>query len=128
MRIAIASSDWSTVSGHAGRARHWLLYEIGEKNAMPAPRRVELASDMVFHVFKGDGPHPLDGIDALIAASSGEGFARKMTRKGIDVRMTGETDPERAVRAYLEETLSPPRPRPIGALVCKVVDLFSHHD
>ena len=127
MRIAIASTDWTKVSGHAGRARRWLVYTAGDDRRLSAPERVELPSDMVFHNFEDDRPHPLDGIVALIAVSAGEGFMSRMKRRGIDARLTAEADPEQAVRDYLAETLPPPKPRPIGTLLCKVFDLFSKH-
>ena len=50
-----------------------------------------------------------------------------MKKRGIDAVMSGETDPAKAVADYLAQQLSPPKPRPIGQLVCKVVDLFSKH-
>jgi predicted Fe-Mo cluster-binding NifX family protein len=127
MRIAIASTDWSKVSGHAGRARRWLVYDVGADRRLTPPERVELPADMVFHNFEDDRPHPLDGIAALIAVSAGDGFMARMTRRGIDARLTAEADPDRAVMEYLDETLPPPTPRPIGALLCKVFDLFSKH-
>jgi predicted Fe-Mo cluster-binding NifX family protein len=129
MRIAIATSaDWSKVSGHAGRARRWLVYSVGpDGQATTPPERVELTADMVFHNFADDRAHPLDGITAVIAASSGEGFMARMGRRGIDARMTAETDPAAAVREYVGHTLPPPKPRPIGKLLCQVFDLFSKH-
>jgi len=127
MRIAIASTDWAKVSGHAGRARRWLVYTAGQDRRVTGPERVELPADMIFHNFEDDRPHPLDGIAALIAVSAGEGFMARMKRRGIDARLTAESDPERAAREYLDEALPPPKPRPIGALICKVFDLFSTH-
>src|SRR5208337_476730 len=51
MKIAIATKDWLTVSGHAGQARCWLVYDLApglESGALPAPERVELAKDRCF--------------------------------------------------------------------------------
>lgn len=127
MRIAIATSDWRKVSGHAGRARRWLVYSVEDDRRLSTPERVELPPDMIYHNFDDDRPHPLDGISALIAVSAGEGFMSRMKRRGIDARLTAESDPAEAAREYLDETLPPPKPRPIGALLCKVFDLFSKH-
>ncbi|MBC7907585.1 MAG: hypothetical protein H7Y60_12685 [Rhodospirillaceae bacterium] len=127
MRVAIASSDYTKVSGHAGRARKWLLFDVSEDGSMGAPSRVELEAEMVFHYFEHDRPHPLDGIHAIIAHSAGEGFLKHMEKRGITVALTAETDAVKAVAGYLAETLSPPKPRPIGALLCKTLDLFSKH-
>lgn len=123
MQIAVAcTADYSEVAGHAGRARRWLVFD-GED----PPRRVELSAKQVFHYFEGEEAHPLDGVGVIIAQSAGEGFLGKMTRKGIDAVTTGETNPARAVADYLGHRLAAPHPRPIGALVCKAIDMFSRH-
>jgi predicted Fe-Mo cluster-binding NifX family protein len=125
MKIAVAvDSRYSKVSGHAGRARHWLVYEPDSGSSAV---RVELQPAQVFHHYEGNGPHPLDGIGTVIAISAGEGFMKRMQARGIDARQTAETDPDKAVADYLAERLSAPKPRPIGALLCKTLDLFSKH-
>ncbi|BAE50150.1 NifB/NifX family molybdenum-iron cluster-binding protein [Paramagnetospirillum magneticum] len=125
MKIAVAvDSRYSKVSGHAGRARHWLVYE---PNTASSAVRVELEAAQVFHHYEGDAPHPLDGITTVIAISAGEGFMKRMQARGVDARQTAETDPDKAVADYLAECLSAPKPRPIGALLCKTLDLFSKH-
>lgn len=127
MRIAVASSDYTKISGHAGRARKWLVFDVTEDGTVAEPARVELEADMVFHYFEHDRPHPLDGVNAIIAHSAGEGFLKHMEKRGIAAVLTAENDPSKAVVDYLAETLSPPKPRPIGALLCKTLDLFSKH-
>lgn len=124
MKIAVASSDHRNVTGHAGRARNFLLFDI-TKGGVTAPTAMILPPDMVFHHFKDDRPHPLDGITALITLSAGEGFLKLMKGRGVDAVETAETDPAKAVADYLAATLSPPKPRPIGKLLCKTIDLFS---
>jgi predicted Fe-Mo cluster-binding NifX family protein len=126
MKIALAvDSSFSRISGHAGRARNWLVFDAIDGSSVGAPQRLKVASDQVFHHHEDGQPHPLDGIEVLIANSAGEGFVAKMTGRGVDVRLTAETDPAKAVADYLSERLSPPRPRPIGALLCKALDLLS---
>lgn len=127
MRIAVATSDFTRVAGHAGRARKWLVFTVTADGPTAAPHRVELSADAVFHYAADGQPHPLDGVDAIIAQSAGDGFLRNMEKRGIRPVLTAETDPEKAVRDLLAETVTPPRPRPIGALVCKTIDLFSKH-
>lgn len=127
MKVAVASSDFAKVSGHAGRARKWLVYQVAEDGSFGAPARVELESDNVFHYAEDGRPHPLDDVDALIALSAGEGFLKNMEKRGIRPVLTAEEDPETALRGLLAENLSPPKPRPIGALICKTIDLFSKH-
>lgn len=88
---------------------------------------VSLSREQTFHHFKDDLPHPLDGIAALIAASSRVSFVRRMQRADIDAVMTAESNPEKAVKDYLAQQLKPPKPRPIGGMLCKLRDAFSEH-
>ncbi len=131
MKIAIATKDWQTVSGHAGKACCWLLYSLAPgmdgMAALPAPVRVELAKDQVFHHFRDDGPHPLDGIDIAVAGSAGDGFIRHMQKRGVQVLLTGETDPAAALTRILAGEALPDRRFDITATLCKLRDLFSHH-
>ena len=50
MKIAIATKNWQTVSGHAGKARYWLLYDLqpGQAaDAIPVPRASSLRNDQL---------------------------------------------------------------------------------
>ena len=128
MKIAIAvTSDFAKVSGHAGRARRWLVFEAADPANIPAPHRIELEGEMVFHHFGDGGPHPLDGAEIILAASAGDGFLKHMDKRGIEVVLTGETDPAKAVADFLGDRLAAPKARPIGSLICKTLDLFSKH-
>lgn len=130
MKIAIATRDFTAVSGHAGQARQWLLYDLTEHRSdrlLPAPRRIELAKDEVLHHFEDDRPHPLDGVDIVVAASAGDGFIRHMKKRGTEVLLTGEEDPAIAITRILAgEALPDPR-FDITTTLCKLRDLFSRH-
>lgn len=128
MRIAVAvSGDFDKVAGHAGRARRWLIYDVAADGSYDPPERIETSSDEVFHYHEDGKQHFLDTVDALLAQSAGEGFLNRMRSRGVDAVMTGETDPARAVADYLAQSLAPAKPRPIGKLICKTVDIFSKH-
>lgn len=128
MRVAVATPDYQTVGGHAGQARRWLVFEAAPGRTPTLAGQVELSKEQVFHHWRDEaGAHPLDGIAAVIAASAGEGFLRRMEKRGVAAVMTGETDPAAAVAAWCADAVTPPRPRPIGRLLCKVRDLFSEH-
>lgn len=127
MKVVVASSDFATVTGHAGRARKWLVFEVAADGTLGEPVRVELSSDEVFHYAEDGRPHVLDGVDTLIAQSAGDGFLKNMEQRGIRPVLTAESDPVTAVRALLADTTIPPKPRPIGSLICKTIDLFSKH-
>lgn len=128
MRVAVATPDFKTVGGHAGQARRWLVFDAEPGLPPTQTGQVELSKEQVFHHWRDEaGAHPLDGIAAVIAASAGDGFLRRMDKRGVATVLTGETDPVAAVAAWCANAVTPPKPRPIGRLLCKVRDLFSEH-
>lgn len=126
VKIAVCSKDFQKVTGHAGQAKNWLLIDVPDDGEWQVSE-VTLSKPQTFHHFKDDGPHPLDGISALIAISAGASFVRRMQKGGVDAVLTAEDDPRKAVADYLKQQLSPPKPRPIGELFCKLRDAFSEH-
>ncbi|MFY9639578.1 MAG: hypothetical protein WCD20_11865 [Rhodomicrobium sp.] len=130
MRVAIATKNWLTVSGHAGQARCWLVYDLAPGQAdrpLPAPARVELDKQEVLHHFRDDGPHPLDGVDIVVAGSAGDGFVRHMQKRGTEVLLTGETDPSEALARILAGEALPDQRFDVTTALCKLRDLFSRH-
>jgi predicted Fe-Mo cluster-binding NifX family protein len=128
MRIAVSSNDFKTVCGHAGQTRHWLIFE-GERGGVATEvERLELEPGNVFHHHKdANGPHPLETATALISRSAGEGFLRRMAKKGIDAKLTSERNAIKAVNDYLAGKLKPPPAPGLMSLFCKLRDLFSEH-
>ncbi len=130
MKIAIATKNWQAVSGHAGKARYWLLYDLqpGQAvDALPPPVRIELTNDQVLHHFGDDGPHPLDGVEIVVAGSAGDGFVRHMKKRGADVLLTGEADPAAALKRIIAGEPLPDQRFDITTTLCKLRDLFSQH-
>ena len=39
MKIAVPTRDWVTVSGHAGQAKRWLVYDLTDQGAAGRCRR-----------------------------------------------------------------------------------------
>jgi len=130
MKIAIATKEFTSVSGHAGQTRQWLVYDLSSHRSnqlLPAPIRIDLEKEQVLHVFDDSGPHPLDGIDIVVCASAGDGFIRHMKKRHAEVLLTGETDPAVAITRILAgEALPDPR-FDITTSLCKLRDLFSRH-
>ncbi|MBW8471008.1 MAG: hypothetical protein K0M67_22300 [Thiobacillus sp.] len=128
MKVAIAThKDWSQVSGHAGQAREWLLFDCQSGQPLPEPQRIALTKEQLPHHFKDDGPHPLHGVDLLIAGSAGDGFLRHMAGWGAQVLLTGETDPRAALQKVLAGEVLPDTRFDVTTVLCKVRDLFSRH-
>ncbi|MBS0348355.1 MAG: hypothetical protein JSR69_18060 [Proteobacteria bacterium] len=127
MKIAIPVTGEQHVAGHAGQARNWLIYDCIPGSPLPAPNAIVLAREQVLHHFEDDGPHPLDGIEVVIAASAGDGFVRHMAKRGAEVLLTGEQQPDAALARILAgEALPDPR-FDITTTLCKIRDLFSRH-
>jgi predicted Fe-Mo cluster-binding NifX family protein len=128
MKIAVATKDdWAVVSGHAGQTRHWLVFDCQPGEALPQPQRVELSKDQLPHHFQDDGPHPLHGVEIMVAASAGSGYMRHMESWGAQVLLTGEADPLTALKKITSgEALADTR-FDITTTLCKLRDLFSRH-
>lgn len=130
MRIAVASRDGLSVSGHIGKCAEWILFEAAAgaysgRLQVTEIERIRLPKDLVFHHYNDEGPHPLGDCAAVIGASAGESFVAKMARRGIEAVLTAEPDPAKAVASYVRNRVTPPKPRPIGGLLCKVRDTLS---
>lgn len=134
MQIAVASKDGKTVAGHIGKCADWIVFEVTEDDSPESDyivtevQRIKLPKHLVFHHYKDDGPHPLNSCKAVIGASAGESFVKKMNKRGIDAVLTAEPNPAQAVVDYLQHNVTPPKPRPIGGLVCKIRDALSGGD
>jgi hypothetical protein len=94
---------------------------------LPPPAQVELAKDQILHSFQDDAPHPLDGVEIVVAGSAGDGFVRHMKKRGADVLLTGETDPSAALTRILSGEPLPDQRFDITTSLCKLRDLFSRH-
>ena len=104
MKVAVASQNRKIVTGHAGKCRKFWIYDI-EAKSVKDKQLLELPREQSFHEFRGAKPHPLTGVRVLITGGMGEGLARQLASMGIEGLVTTETDPDRAVAAYLAGTL-----------------------
>lgn len=128
LRIGVAvTEDGARISGHAGQARHWLLFELQPGGALPPALPVILAREQLPHHFRDDGPHPLRGVQAIVAGSAGDGFVRHMGKWGAQVLLTGDSDPRAAVeKIRTGVALSDPN-FDLSTALCRLRDLFSRH-
>ncbi len=110
MLIAVASQNFRTVTGHAGKSRRFMVFDAAHGRAPREVQRLDLPKEQSIHEFDERAPHPLDRVEAVIAGSAGAGFIARMATRGVRAVTTAETDPVAAVQAYLSGTLPPPAP------------------
>jgi hypothetical protein len=119
MIVAVASHDYTTISPHAGTSRRFLLFEAVAGQPAVEVGRLDLDPGMTIHDFEGDGPHPLDQAKAVVAASAGGGFVRRMAGRGIATVLTEERDPAAAARAVAEGSAAPVAAESVGPCGCQ---------
>ncbi|NFV78757.1 NifB/NifX family molybdenum-iron cluster-binding protein [Magnetospirillum aberrantis] len=105
MRIAVASQNLLTVTGHAGKTRSFIVYEAQSGQIPEQIGRLQLPAEQTIHNWSADAPHPLDSMDAIIVGSAGANFVAAMTRRGVETVITDATDPAAAVVAFMAGTL-----------------------
>lgn len=106
MKIAITSQNRREITGHAGMCRNFWIYEIAEDSSptVKDKKLLELSKEQSLHE-SGDKVHPLDVVNVFITGGMGGGMRQKLARKGIRGITTPETDPDKAVAAFLDDSL-----------------------
>lgn len=107
MKIAVVSEDFRTLSGSAGKARRFLLFEVEEGKRPCLTKYFELPDCYpTYHELHEDDltSFPLDGM-TLITSEAGVGFRERLARRGTSVHITSERDPHTAVILLLEGKL-----------------------
>jgi len=100
MKIAVTSQNRKLVTKHAGRCRRFWVYRV-EEGQVADKSLLELSKEQSFHDSEPDAPHPLDTVDVLLVGGMGPGLAQRLARKGIQVQVVTETDPDKAVQHFL---------------------------
>ena len=108
MQIAVSSQNFRQVTGHAGHARRFLVFKVGEANSINLVNRLDLPKELAIHGFDDRQRHPLYDVDVLITGGAGEVFKQRLAMRGVRVVATGETDPETAVRDFLADIVKAP--------------------
>jgi len=109
MKIAVTSQNRKSITEHAGRCRKFQLFEI-EEGRIISKELVELAKEQSFHESSPHEAHPLDVVDVLISGGMGNGMIRRLGNKGITGVITTQSDPETAVKLYLDGKLHSEEP------------------
>ncbi|MBE9561645.1 MAG: nitrogen fixation protein [Proteobacteria bacterium] len=108
MKIAVTSQNFKTITGHAGRARRFIIYEGEMKQEPQEIKRLDLPKELSFHDFHptDDTPHPIDEVDIVITGGSGAGFIRRMNARGLEVCFAEEgSAPLEATQNFLNGKL-----------------------
>ena len=109
MKIAVTSQNRKSITEHAGRCRKFKLFDI-EDGRIVGTELLELAKEQSFHESSPHEAHPLDVVDVLISGGMGNGMIRRLANKGITGIITSQSDPETAVKFYLEGKLHSEEP------------------
>ena len=104
MKIGVTSQNLRTITGHASKARSFLVYESVGGEPLQAVEPIELSMDMSIHAWDKRGDHPLLALDYLITGPCGKSFINEMKQYGVRVRTTDDTDPLAAVQQLLATT------------------------
>ncbi len=103
MRIAVTSQNFRSITGHAGKSRRFLIYDLDPGNEPVEVERLDLPKELSLHEYHGPD-HPLyqRQLDAILTGGAGRPFFERMTRQGIEVITTGETDITAALSAIIK--------------------------
>ncbi len=101
MKIAVTSQNRTTVTDHAGQCRNFWIFEteyadVLEKHLVELPVRKRS---------QGSLSHLLDDVNVLITGGMASALRYHLKQRGIQAVSTLESDPERAVTAWLNGTL-----------------------
>lgn len=107
MKIGITSQNFRTITGHAGKARRFLIYSVSASGEPKEEERLDLPIEMSMHEHRGND-HPLYRLDVLITGGCGQGFLRRMASHGVEVIATAEKDPAVALTQLIKGAPLPP--------------------
>jgi len=100
MKIGVSSQNFRTITGHAGKARRFFVFEQLPDGGIHELDRIDLPKEMSMHEYHGED-HPLYALDILITAGCGGGFIQRMASRNVQVIATAETDPKTTVEKLL---------------------------
>lgn len=102
MKIAVTSQNGITLSDHAGQCSTFWIYQT-EYADVTGKLWIELPTGASLR--HNDLPKVLQGINVLITGGISENLRYRLKQQAIQVIATLETDPDRAVLAWLNGTL-----------------------
>lgn len=91
------SQNFKSMTGHAGKTRRFIVFNVGTPYAPPEVVWLDLSLEMSFHEFSGR-VYPLEDVDVILATNASQGFITKLAQRGVQVVTCGESDPRKEVR------------------------------
>jgi len=119
MKIAIASDDGITITGHVGKCEMFIVFDINNKeitniekrlNSFTMHKKGEPQHGQHNHEGIGAGSHTgiIDGLkdcNYLFCCSGGPGLIEDLKLSGIQTILTGKMEAEKAVNMFLDDKL-----------------------
>lgn len=116
MKIAVSSQNKLNITGHAGKASRFWIYDVDEEAGKVVSKNlIELERADILHMrfHESTDPyaeHPVLASDVVITGGAGQGFIVKMAKANVQVAITLEKNPDTAVTKLMNnvlETISP---------------------
>jgi predicted DNA-binding protein (UPF0251 family)/predicted Fe-Mo cluster-binding NifX family protein len=104
MNIAVSTMDGSTICGHLGKCKTFLIYETDGKEVKK--KYLRAAGSACPGHGEGSEGHahnvsPFAGCHAVITQGMGQGMLNGLVHAGIQPVITDQTDPDKAVKLFL---------------------------
>jgi predicted DNA-binding protein (UPF0251 family)/predicted Fe-Mo cluster-binding NifX family protein len=108
MNIAVSTADGRTICGHLGKCRTFIIYETDGKEIKKRHMRAT-GGACPGHGKESQGHahnvSPFEGCHAVITQGMGQGLLSGLAQAGIQPVITDQTDPDTAVRLFLDGAL-----------------------
>nr|VFJ88759.1 MAG: Predicted Fe-Mo cluster-binding protein, NifX family [Candidatus Kentron sp. LFY]VFJ90077.1 MAG: Predicted Fe-Mo cluster-binding protein, NifX family [Candidatus Kentron sp. LFY] len=107
MKIAVTSQNRREITGHAGKCTRFWIYDAteGSPGEIKGKELLELPKEQLLHGYRGVSHPVLDSVQVLISGGMGEGMRHRLAERNIRGIATLETDPDKAIRAFLNGSL-----------------------
>ncbi|MCX7875124.1 MAG: hypothetical protein N2321_03035 [Melioribacteraceae bacterium] len=113
MKIAVATNDYSTVTGHIGRCKGFIIYDIENENII---NKIELENNLTNHSHSHHNNHEhghshknlinaLKDCSHLICQSAGWRIIEDLKQNNIDVVFTNEINADLAAIKFCKGEL-----------------------
>lgn len=121
MKIAFTFQNSREITGHAGKTSRFLVYTLNDDDRVIKKDLVKLDKEDILHNrFHNSAnpyaPHPIFEVDLLITGGAGAGFVKRLASQAVQVMITTEIDPERALQLLND-----------GKLPLRAPHIHSHH-